>query len=805
MYIAHIRQNKQDVQLLRDHLLETKLLAETIGERLNLKYLCGISALLHDLGKYSNTFQTYLRKAVYDPENAPKRGSVDHSTAGGKLLYERYHKHSKNPFHVMTAEIIGNAIISHHSSLHDFLNDELESPYLKRVRDKSIEEFGLLEHRFFEEVLSQQELDAYFYQAVSEIQQLVSKLQTNSVPTQLYFLSRFVFSALIQADRTNTRIFEEGREEESTGASLLQNYTDTLENYLQVLQQTAPETAINQLRQQMSMQCKEAASLPSDTYTLSIPTGGGKTLASLRYALHHAGLHNKKRIIYVVPFTTIIEQNALEVTRILEDPLHIVQHHSNVVDEQQDDEFVEGSHSTLEKVKLARDTWEAPLIFTTMVQYLETCYGHGSRTARRFHNLCEAIVIFDEVQKVPTKSVELFNQSVNFLKSTGSSSMLLCTATQPALEFVERRLDISAENEIISNLHDVEQAFKRTELVDKTAEGPLSTSQLVELALHYQRLEQNVLVILNTKSVVKKLYIALTEREPELQCYHLSTSMCPAHRQQELTKVKQALKKGHPFICVTTQLIEAGVDVDFNCVIRSLAGLDSIAQAAGRCNRHGKNPMKQVILIKHAEETVTRLDDIAKGQQISEGIVAAFRKDPRLFGGNLLSQKAMSRYFKEFYTAQASQLSYPLAKLGTSMAEVLFSAPSTHPFAQQLNYRLHRRPETILTTSFRLASQAYTVIDSSAKNVVVPFDSQARELIADLGSEKTVRELGDVFKKAQSYTVSIFDNEFHQLVKQGLVHSYLDGLVFAVNEVVYSKHFGVDVTGDGVTTSDYFY
>ncbi|CAG9623050.1 CRISPR-associated helicase Cas3' [Sutcliffiella rhizosphaerae] len=805
MYIAHIRQKDDVKQTVREHLLECKTLSESYGEHLGLKHLAGLGGLLHDVGKYSNKFLCYLTQAVYDPENAPARGSVDHSTAGGKLLFERYHIDGKNPYYQLVAEVVGNAIISHHSSLQDFSNDRLESPYLKRVEEKEVYEFQDIKERFFQEVMSEDKLDKYVEMAAGELQSCLSACKKEDIAKQLYFLTRFVFSALVDADRTNTRQFEDNWKDDSVDSmALFERYDERLERKIQSLRCESDDTVINQLRQKMSDKCAEAADLPSDIYTLSIPTGGGKTLASLRYALKHALKFKKKRIIYVVPFTTIIEQNAAEVCSILGDWTHIIEHHSNVIDADEENEFTEGSYTNQEKVKLARDNWDSPVIFTTMVQFLEAFYGHGSRSARRLHNLCEAVVIFDEVQKVPTKSVTLFNQALNFLKYTGKSSLLLCTATQPALDFVEGRLEIGSDHELVPDLQKVEVAFKRTNMVDMTGEGTYATNELADFAMSQLDKENSVLVILNTKSVVKKLYLELKERNLPVELYHLSTSMCASHRKDVLREIRDMLEKGEQLICVTTQLIEAGVDVDFGCVIRSLAGLDSIAQAAGRCNRHGKQEIKNVYIIDHAEEDVSKMPDVARGKEITARLLRVMEKDKTLFKGNMLSNQAMTRYFKEFYTVQESVLMYPLYSLGTSISEILFSTPFNHPFIRQMKHQLHKQSRTFMSSSFMLASMHFQVIDRHTYTVLVPYDHEAKEMIADLNGKQQIEDLSRLMIKGQQYTVNVHKWEKDLLAKQGMLISYLDGSILAMVDNGYSAEFGLDVNGEGVNSEAYY-
>ena len=323
------------------------------------------------------------------------------------MLFEKFHKPTKNKefeiFKALVAEIVGNSIISHHSYLQDFLTPNLESNYLKRVQEKELSEFNHAVQRFFNQVMNEDKFYRDVDRAADELEKYLKKPSPLTIEEKLLFASKFIFSCLIDADRTNTRLFEENKREENRNdhGSLFEKYYERLMSKIHSFKNDKnANNPINVLRNEMSNQCEQFAEKPSGIYTLSIPTGGGKTLASLRYALKHAIKYNKKRIVYVLPFTTIIEQNAEEVRNILQDRENILEHHSNVVEEESvDDERQDGIMTVQQKLKLAKDNWDSPIIFTTMVQFLNTFYADGNRNIRRLHNLAEAIIIFDEVQK----------------------------------------------------------------------------------------------------------------------------------------------------------------------------------------------------------------------------------------------------------------------------------------------------------------------------------------------------------------------------------------------------------------------
>lgn len=808
-YIAHVRESDGQPQPVEQHLLGAMRLAEFAGEALGIRHITGLAGLLHDLGKYSIAFQDYLREAVAHPEIPPKRGSVDHSTAGGRLLYDLYHKQPPERMRGILAEIVGNAIISHHSSLHDYISPELETPYLRRVRDKEdVPEYEACTRLFFERVMDREAFEQYVEQAVQEMKAYLAIPSSFTMEMKYLYLTKYVFSALIDADRTDTRRFEEqiaeNEEQAPNTEELFDNYYAKLMDKLGGLaDQDSATTPINQLRREMSEQCERAAFKPSGIYTLSIPTGGGKTLASLRYALRHALEHHKKRIIYVLPYTTIIEQNAAEVRGILQDDVHILEHHSNVIDELNDDEMDDGLIHIRQKLKLAKDNWDCPIIFTTMVQFLNVFYAKSNRNVRRLHHLAESVIIFDEVQKVPVSCVSLFNEALNFLSHYGKSSMVLCTATQPTLDVVEHELHLSSDAEIVGNLDDVIKAFKRVELSDQATSRVFTNESLADWVLDRLEEKRDMLIILNTKPVVKDLYERLKGVEHGAMVYHLSTSMCAAHRKQELDKIRGCLKRKEKIICISTPLIEAGVDVSFQCVVRSLAGLDSVAQAAGRCNRHGEESLQQVYMIDHAEENLKHLNEIRKGKDITKRMLTDMRRDESAHGGYLLSDKAMRFYFKHFYAEVKPLLKFDIPKLKLNMMKLLFAKPLDNQYLQDYYQSYDKQPPLLLFNSPRTAADHFRVIEDLTTPVITPYGEGAH-IIAELNGASRIEDLGRLLRQAQQYTVNLFPFEKIKLDKNQGLESCLDGQILVLREGAYSDEFGLDLENESLGPAPMF-
>ncbi|MCA1292169.1 CRISPR-associated helicase Cas3' [Paenibacillus sp. alder61] len=810
-FIAHIRESDRERQPLKAHLHGVRQLAESFGAKLGITHIAGLAGLLHDMGKFSHEFQNYLNEAVNHPEAPPKRGSVDHSTAGGRLLYDLYHKSNIELEKGILAEIVGNAIISHHSYIHDYLDPELESPYLRRVRDKEdiVAEYEESVRRFFEQVMSEVEFRHYVDQAVRELKQYLLAPSSFSREAKCMFLTKFVFSALIDGDRTDTRRFEDnvadGEEEAPPANELFQGYYDKLMAVIQSMgKQTGSSSSINKLRNAMSEQCDRFADRPSGIYTLSIPTGGGKTLASLRYALKHAITHGKKHIIYVLPYTTIIEQNAAEVRRILQDDAHILEHHSNVIEDLDgDDEADDGLMNVRQKLKLAKDNWDSPVIFTTLVQFLNVFYAKGSRNIRRLHNLSESVIIFDEVQKVPVSCVSLFNEAVNFLNDFCRTGIVLCTATQPALNFVKHQLQIQPNAEMIQDLGQVITAFKRVELMDEASHEKYTNEKLANFVLHRLKEKRNILIILNTKAVVKDLYQRLLKQLREIPVYHLSTSMCPAHRKDRLGKIREHLANQEQMVCISTPLIEAGVDVSFQCVVRSLAGLDSLAQAAGRCNRHGEDTLQQVYLIDHAEENLQHLQEIGKGKEIAKRMLIDLQHEASSHGGDLLSVQAMTSYFQRFYTEVKPFLDFNVPKLNVDMTTLLFAGYKENKYFQDYCLSHQKRPPLFLVNSYRTAAEHFHVIDNMTTPVIVPY-GEGEEIITELNGAKSIEDFGRVMRKAQQFTVNLFPYELEKLSKNGGLEYCLDGQVRVLKDGAYNEEYGLDLENESWSGASFF-
>ena len=599
---------------------------------------------------------------------------------------------------------------------------------------------------------------------------------------------------MIDADRINSADFE--KEEQSQLRSLnykpdWQSAIDKLEAKLAGFESRYP---IDAIRQQISDNCLTRASDKQGIYSLTVPTGGGKTLASLRYALHHAKTHHLDRIIYIIPYTSIIDQNAQAVRDILGNEW-VLEHHSNLDPEKQNWQN-----------KMLSENWDKPIVFTTMVQFLDAWFGGGTRGVRHIHPMTRSVLIFDEIQTLPIKCVHMFCNALNWLVEHGKSSAVLCTATQPLLgenglakfpfdkrkEIQNRGLLKLAENAEIMGQHSaVNKLFddlSRVDIAFKQKAGGWSVDEAGAFLIEQFKTYNSCLFIVNTKKWAKDLYQYCKNKNisPEA-IFHLSTNQCPAHRKILFGKIKERLEKELPVLCISTQLIEAGVDISMACVIRALGGLDSIAQAAGRCNRHGENEAKglgkgKVFVLNLQEPNFSKvLPDIHAGQEQAERVFREFGEQ------DILQPKAMQQYFEYYFYRRSDEMRY-----STKQGDLLdwLSSNSSNNYAAKNDKRRPNYP--LLMQSFKSAGRAFQAIDAPTRAVIVPYGDGV-DLIAKLCGEYEPKAFYAYLAKAQRFSVNVFPNVWDKLAKENAVQEIADTGIYYLKERYYSKEYGAAV------------
>ena len=809
--IAHVRQSDGLQQLLIDHLLETSTISGQLAAKLNLGLVGELLGLMHDFGKYSRKFQKYIHDEtglfnpdLDDEESTPNGSKVDHSTAGAQWVYRELRKFGvAQGIGELFGQMLGLCIASHHGEgLIDCLDGEGNPKWIERF-NKTDELTHLAEcERNADEVVQQKayELvgDNLICSMLNAVKPILSNQTINNKIKEFYLgcLTRFLFSCLIDADRINSSDFEREAQKEVrrlTEKPDWQPAIDKLEAKLAGFENRYP---IDEIRRRISDDCLKRAIDSQGIYTLTVPTGGGKTLASLRYALHHAQKHNLDRIIYIIPYTSIIDQNAQAVREILGEDW-VLEHHSNLEPEKQSWQD-----------KLLSENWDKPIVFTTMVQFLDAWFGGGTRGARHIHPMINSVLIFDEIQTLPVKCVHLFCNVLNWLTTFGKSTAILCTATQPLLgesglrNFPEDKMESIAscgllrlpENaEIMGKHQDLDKLFadlSRVEIRFNEKAGGWNVEEAGTFLLKQFQTTQSCLFIVNTKKWAQELYqYCQRQNVPPEALFHLSTHQCVAHRKVIFDTIKARLENKKTVICISTQLIEAGVDISMACVIRALGGLDSIAQAAGRCNRHGEKKGKgQVWVLNLQEQDFTRiLPDIQAGKNHAERVFRDFA------GQDILQPEAMKRYFEYYFYQRSDEMSYSVKNSATGSLLDWLSDNKNNP-GGNININNRRTGKIqLLMQSFKSAGRAFQAIDAPTHAVIVPY-GEGEELIAKLCGEWDPKEMHRTLQKAQRYSVNVFPNVWDKLQKENALHETIESSgIYYLNERYYNDEFGLSL------------
>lgn len=703
-------------------------------------YLAG---LLHDMGKAKREFQEYLI------DGKGSRGSVNHTFAACRLLLTQFHAQEVGTCEDLTAELLAFAVGAHHG-LFDCVDSEGQSGFLHRIEKQGIGYRESLEN-YLSQCADKEELNALFQEANDELTPLYEHLSALAGESDEEFafyqgmLARLLLSAVIEGDRRNTAEFMTGVK----SAPSTENYHEFWKPYLahleEKLNQFTQDAPIQRARAEISRQCREFGAHEGGIIRLSVPTGGGKTISALRYALAHAAHRGKERLIFTSPLLTILDQNARVIRDYLGDDSIVLEHHSNVVHTEDSPES--------ELWELTVDSWNSPVIVTTLVQLLNTLFEGKTTSVRRFQSLCNSVIVIDEVQTVPSGMLTLFNLAVNFLAEVCGTTVVLCSATQPCLESVSHSIR-PTPRQMVALDKSLREPFRRTEIIDG---GSMTLEDAAFFVRDSMQQVDSLLVICNKKDEAVYLLNAL-DGVAEV-CCHLSASMCPAHRKETLSRLYAALGEGKSCLCVATQVIEAGVDISFRRVIRMTAGMDSVVQAAGRCNRNAKDAIAPVYVVTLLNENLSRLPEIRRAKEATVALLSAYRRDPTVFDNDLASDAAIEYYYNRFYSAMPiGAQDYQLPKERVS----LFSLLSDNRTYWDDNSPFHGR--FMLNQAFHTAGAAFTVFDSDTVDVVVPYGEGA-ELIKELAGHSTsdIAFLRQWVTQAKAYTVSLYSHQLRAL------------------------------------------
>lgn len=700
MLLAHGATDEHpEGQSIEAHLKGTGELAETFaaefGAAANGK-LCGLA---HDIGKYSDEFQLRLRGGK----------KVDHATAGAIECFK------------IKAAFEAVCVIGHHSGLPNVGHKDADTTESQTFFGRKLraEQGGIPDYR-------------KNWNGHIALPQDYFRPSGRGFATAFYI--RMLYSCLVDADYIDTETFmngDAGRGNYEPLSALCDKLTAYISKW------NNPTREIDILRQKILNSCIEKASAPRGIFSLTVPTGGGKTVASMAFALNHAVANSMKRIIYVIPYTSIIEQNA-KVFRDILGQENVVEHHSSV-----SYELSENADELEYRSALATENWDAPVIVTTAVQFFESLYANRSSKCRKLHNIANSVIIFDEAQMIPSNNLRPCVAAIAELVRAYNATAVLCTATQPAID--EMLLEYSKKESVVELCPDVDGMFEKFRRTSFEKEGRLTTDELVS------RLEsqQQVLCIVNTRKFVQEVYEAL----PSEGRFHLSTLMCPVHRKQKLDEIRERLKSGKTCRVVSTSLIEAGVDVDFPRVFREMAGLDSILQAAGRCNREGKRSAESsIVTVFESENKVNKL--IAVNRDAAEETVRDWTQPN--------TTSTIERYFKAYRDFLRND-----DKSGVITASEKGISGCGLPF--------------------EWIAKEFKLIDQNTFTVYISV-GEGKELISRLREGERSREL---YRKAGMYSVSIYENHFNALINAGAAEPFGDDAAILTDLSLYSDEKGL--------------
>ncbi len=720
--IAHVKEtNKKgrEFQSLHNHLIETAKLSATFCESFGLEKLARIIGLVHDMGKASKAFQKRIKNITFT-DYIKTGNKVDHATAGAQFLYEKYDK-----FGLLLSYIVAG----HHGGLPDGTG-ESNSTLSARLK-KKIDDYSIITD-WIEEILPKNIEAADF-------------LPKGAKKIKIYFVIKILYSILTDADFLDTESF---MSPENFNKRIVKNSLFEIEKhfvkYMNNMIDKSEKTPVNTERKNILQQCLNAAEKMPGIFSLTVPTGGGKTLSSMAFALKHAVKYNKNRIIYVIPYTSIIEQNAMIFNNIFNDlnPNIVLEHHSNVSEEKE----------TIFN-RLASQNWDAPIIVTTNVQFFESFYNNRSSANRKLHNIAESVIIFDEAHLIPSEFLESSLLVINELVKNFGCSAVICTATQPILN----RKDYFNEylenvREIISDTRELYNKLKRVKTVYEKREQTTD-----EIANRLSKLKQS-LAIVNTRKDARLLAEQTAEKVSHNNIYHLSTLMVPQHRNIVLDEIRKNLKKNDNCIVISTQLIEAGVDVDFPTVFRAIAGLDSVAQAAGRCNREGRLSFGEVIVFNTENQPppghLRRAADSGKLTM-------------NFFSEDLLNIDAITKYFEMFYGNEKLAHSFDKKEI----ISLIGKSPDTIPFKE-------------ISRRFKLISQ-------NTFSLIIPYDENGMALIEELKTYRYKFVPREIRQALYRYTIQLYENEFIKLANV-IENLFEDNQFFILKNLdIYDKFVGL--------------
>lgn len=782
--IARFREQDGEKQELKEHIENVSILAENFGEKIGLRHTLKLIGLVHDMGKFGNEFQDYINKQWEKRTErgiSKKNSGIDHAVYGAKYIYNLAREFGVDR---LIAEIIAYVCCYHHGGLPDCENIKLrrKTALEERISKIGDEQLDKVVKAFKEEIKI--DLGQLLKDSAKELERVFQLMQHNMDSEiqrfNISILVKMIYSMLIDADRLDSMCFEEKREIseflEKCDISIWERYNKEFENYMKQLQSIIPATEqeikINLIRKEISDECFESAQDKTGIYRLTIPTGGGKTLSSMRFAMEHNKRNKKQRIIYVIPYTSIIEQNADVIRSALGNECDLLEHHSNVIYDEDDELGKDGK----EQYKFLAERWDNDIVFTTMVQFLNTFFEKGTHDGRRLHNLINTTIIFDEIQTLPIKCMYMFNSAIQFLNQICNSTIVLCTATQPKLEKV--KIPIAEDIKIKEIVKGVEEKFFKLKRVELRRHLEIkSLDQVLDFIIRKKAEVKSLLVVVNKVISAKRIFEQLQYNMAceKIQIVYLSSALCPEHRRDQLVYIKKLLKEKKDIICISTPVIEAGVDISFDAAIRNLTKLDSIIQTAGRVNRNGESKVGYCDVINYDEGSYSKLTEIEYGRKNSRRTLAN-NKD--IF----VDIDTITDYFCYYYNEKEIKENFRYKIEKTAMRQ----------YSEKYLYTmLQNKLEFQLTIKFKTAGENFYVIDKNSISVLVPYKTRGRELsveiqkLTEFDSMKRKREL---LKEARKYCINLYFYQFKSLVEKGAIIE---------KRLTKNEEMGIYILGDG--------
>lgn len=771
-------------QPLEDHLRHAACRASEVLQGVGLEQSGYLAGLLHDLGKYSDEFQQYLRNAA--DGHPGRRGSVNHTFAGVRALLQAG-DHLKSPLQRAMAEVIAYGMGAHHG-LFDCL--DMGGRYgLEWRRDAEIPFDQVMERSG--KLLAEERLDIRLQAAVDEILRHVKTIQGYAKSGEgefaLGLLARLVASAVMEGDRTDSAAFDWGQPADDIHQDQAADWAAALHSVESLLQSFPKDTPVQRVRSEISEGCLGLANHSGGVFRLTVPAGGGKTLSVLRAALAHAKAWKKSRIMFVMPLLAIIEQNAKEIRRAVGDSLEVLEHHSNVEPEKKE----EGEK--LDRRSWLTQTWRHPMIVTTLFQVLMAMFSSDTGCVRRFQSLCNSVIIIDEVQTVPQRMLSMWNAAVNFLAHCCGATVILCSATQPLLEEISP--PVHQVKELMTLTDQQQQVLRRTTF--HMLPGRAKTLEELETWIQQQMEEvPSLLVVCNTKREAVALTCAMEgyAREHQIRLFHLSAAMCPAHRTQRMEEMKEALQqvragRGPRVLCIATQVMDAGVDVSFHCMLRFLAGVDTVVQTAGRVNRHGESitPVP-VFMTEILNENLTHgLKLIQEGKNATLRLLNQIGTEAGA-AVDLADTEVIRAYYSQLYGDLPMFATH--APLPGEPWKKLFDLLGKNDAQREQKLPCH-----LLNQAFRYGGDRFEVFDGGAQSLVVPFGPEGEELYRKMMDQR-VKYDGQyaraLVNQSRKFAISVFQPVWKSLDGMGAIIPVEDLGLYVLNGH-YSERFGLDL------------